>query len=136
MRVALLFLTAVLGDLDMKNINEWELEKQYMADEEMLDEDLPEHEREKKPIDVENIDMSDPITVVAETKKGQVLGVKHLRYKNAFISVTSVLSYYNAKHLTLIRQVEHTVVSLCVIILVTKRSSGRRVDEFLSKTCK
>ena len=120
----------------MKNINEWELEKQYMADEEMLDEDLPEHEREKKPIDVENIDMSDPITVVAETKKGQVLGVKHLRYKNAFISVTSVLSYYNAKHLTLIRQVEHTVVSLCVIILVTKRSSGRRVDEFLSKTCK
>lgn len=79
MRVALLFLMAVMGDLDMKNINEWELEKQYMADEEMLDEDLPEHEREKKPIDVENIDMSDPITVVAETKKGQVLGLHIFR---------------------------------------------------------
>ena len=42
-----------------------------MADEEMENEDLPEHEREKKPIDIEKIDMSDPITVVAETKKGQ-----------------------------------------------------------------
>merc|ERR1712147_312572 len=44
-----------------------------MADEEMLDDDLPEHQREKKPIDVANIDMSDPLTVVAETKKGQVV---------------------------------------------------------------
>ena len=42
-----------------------------MSDEEMENEDLPEHEREKKPIDIEKIDMSDPITVVAETKKGQ-----------------------------------------------------------------
>lgn len=72
MRIILTLISHLtLATLDPKTINEYELEQAYMADEEMLDDALPEHQREKKPIDVNNIDMSDPLTVVAETKKGQ-----------------------------------------------------------------
>ena len=44
-----------------------------MRDEEMFPEDIPEFKREKPQIDIENLDLSDPLSVAAETKKGQTV---------------------------------------------------------------
>ena len=41
--------------LDPKEINLYELEEQFMADEEQLPEDLPEFKREKPPIDMTKV---------------------------------------------------------------------------------
>lgn len=74
------FLIAILNvsiyaDINNKNINEWKLEEQYREGDDLEPDDLPEHERPKKPIDVNNLDLSNPLSVVAETKHGQTLMV-------------------------------------------------------------
>ena len=44
--------------LDPKEINLYELEEQFMADEEQLPEDLPEFKREKPPIDMTKVHLN------------------------------------------------------------------------------
>ena len=45
----------VIWALERKEINEWKLEEQYREGDDLEPEDLPEHERPKKPIDFENV---------------------------------------------------------------------------------
>jgi len=68
-----LLIVHISAKLGSKEINPRELEDQFMMDEEMLPEDLPEHKRAKPQIDIENLDLSDPLSVAAETKKGQTV---------------------------------------------------------------
>ena len=52
--VVTLFCSAFCS-LDPKEINLYELEEQFMADEDQLPEDLPEFKREKPPIDMTKV---------------------------------------------------------------------------------
>ena len=51
----LLLIVHISAKLGSKEINPRELEDQFMMDEEMLPEDLPEHKRAKPQIDIENV---------------------------------------------------------------------------------
>ena len=57
--VVTLFCSAFCS-LDPKEINLYELEEQFMADEEQLPEDLPEFKREKPPIDMTKVHNNSP----------------------------------------------------------------------------
>lgn len=58
---------------DYTDADIYALDEQWMDDDEVEEEDLPEHKRKQKPIDIENIDMKSPEAMLKATKKGKTL---------------------------------------------------------------
>lgn len=75
MRNLILLVTLTQAEMDRKEINEWKLDEEYRKGDDIEPEELPEFERPKKPIDITQLDLSDPLSVAAQSKAGQTVMV-------------------------------------------------------------